>query len=129
MRALKMFRSLLPLLLVATLMGGTVQGALLDLGPIVPPVIGSTPPNLGHGFPLWYRDTNRVPLQLCVEEVPGCLPFVKPNPNQPMRYPDNMPDEIMYWSAQVGPKGSVSADSPEVSPAGHVAESTLQPPW
>lgn len=92
------FNSLfLPLLLVLTLLTGNVQAALLDIGPVVPAVFGSTPPNLGHGFPLWYRDTNRVPLQLCTDEA-MCL-FLRPNTAAPVSFPLNMPDEVFFFSA------------------------------
>jgi hypothetical protein len=99
MRTFKMVSTaLLQLLLAVALLTGNARGALLDLGPTVAPVIGSTPPNLRHGFPLWYRDTNRVPLQLCTDEV-MCL-FLRPNTAQPTRFPDNMPDEVFFYSAE-----------------------------
>jgi len=78
----------------------TAQAALLDFGPIVPEVIGSTPPNIGHGYPAWFRDTNRVPLQLCLDEVGGCLFLAadRPDLTQPLAFP-NLPDELFYYSA------------------------------
>ncbi|MBL0225525.1 MAG: hypothetical protein IPQ16_08125 [Geobacteraceae bacterium] len=97
MKHVTLFRILLPLLLIAVLMTGIAYAALLDEGPTVPAVIGSTPPTLGHGFPLWYRDTNRVPLQLCTNTA-MCL-FALPNPLQPARFPDNMPNEVFFHSA------------------------------
>jgi hypothetical protein len=95
--------TLLPTLATLTVMlTGNVQAALLDIGPPVPVVIGSTAPNMGHGFPAWFRDSNRVPLQLCVELVPGCLLLAAdlPNPAEPPRFPDNLPGEIFYYSAE-----------------------------
>jgi hypothetical protein len=97
----RIFKLLPALLLLLTLQAGNSQAVLLDFGPIVPKVVGSTLPNLGHGFPLWFRDTNRVPLQLCLVETPGCF-FLNadlPNPGQPVVFPTNIPDEIMYYTA------------------------------
>ncbi len=87
-------------LMAMSMLAGTVQAALLDFGPVVPEVVGSTPPNIQAGFPLWFRDTNRVPLQLCLEEVPGCLfaAVDRPNLAQPLAFP-NIPDELFYYSA------------------------------
>jgi len=98
MRRFRLFPVLLQLLLVVTLLAGNAQAALLDLGANVPPVFGSTPPNLGHGFPLWFRDTNRVPLQLCMDEN-MCL-FLRPNTAAPISFPLNMPDEVFFYSAE-----------------------------
>ena len=75
----------------------TARAALLDMGPTVPPVVGSTPPTLGHGFPLWYRDINRVPLELCTNEA-MCF-FARPNPLAPVSFPVNMPDEVFFYAA------------------------------
>jgi hypothetical protein len=95
------FKALLPVLMVFTFLTGSAGAALLDFGPIVPEVVGSTSPNIGHGFPAWFRDTNRVPLQMCLEEVPGCLFAAadRPDPLAPARFPDNLPDELFYYSA------------------------------
>jgi len=97
MKNFKVFiASLLPLLLVVTLLTGKVEAALLDVGPVVPEVNPSTAPALGHGFPLWYRDTNRVPLQLCIDRNGMCL-TAEPFPAQTQRFPDNMGDELFWW--------------------------------
>lgn len=90
----------MPVLMLMTMMAGTAQAALLDFGPIVPEVVGSTPPNIRAGFPAWFRDTNRVPLQLCLEEVPGCLfaAVDRPDLTKPLAFP-NIPDELFYYSA------------------------------
>ena len=90
----------LPVLMLMAIMAGTAQAALLDFGPIVPEEVGSTPPNLRTGFPAWFRDSNRVPLQLCLEEVPGCLfaAVDRPDLTQPLAFP-NVPDELFYYSA------------------------------
>ena len=78
--------------------GVTVDAALLDVGPTVPQVLNSTEPNLGHGFPAWYRDTNRLPLELCMNEA-MCF-FAPPDPLLPVSFPGNMPDEAFYWAAE-----------------------------
>jgi len=100
MKLKQLFKTLLPLLLIAMLLSGNAQAALLDFGPIVPEVVGSTPPNIRAGFPLWFRDTNRVPLELCLEEVPGCLfaAVDRPDLTKPLAFP-NIPDELFYYSA------------------------------
>lgn len=75
--------------------------ALLDVGPVVTQELNSTPPK--HGFPLWYRDTNRVPLEVCLSKTasangPMCL-TAEPNPGAPFSFPDNIGDEVFWWSA------------------------------
>ena len=97
MKIFKLFMaSLLPLLMVAVLLTGNVQAALLDVGPTVPEVNPSTEPTLGHGFPLWYRDNNRVPLQLCTDRNGMCL-TAEPFPLLPLSFPDNLSDELFWW--------------------------------
>ena len=51
-----------------------------------------------NGYPLWYKDTNNVRLQLCLD--PGdanCIMGDLPTPGQPVSFPDNFPDEA-FWS-------------------------------
>jgi hypothetical protein len=95
MRLKKLIRSCLPLLLAVTLLAGAAQAALLDLGPVVPQVIGATAP-VGHGFPSWYRDANRVPLEPCMNEA-MCF-FANPSPPLPISFPTNIPPELFYWA-------------------------------
>lgn len=98
MKNFKRFTTLfIPLLLVALLLAGEGRAALLDLGPVVPEVNPSAEPTLGHGFPLWYRDTNRVPLQLCLDRANGMCLTAEPFPLQPLRFPDNLGDELFWW--------------------------------
>lgn len=101
---LRRLLTLLPALVLtlAVLLTGSAQARLLDFGPPVPEVVGSAAPNMGHGFPAWFRDSNRVPLQLCQEEVAGCffLQADAPNPAQPVVFPTNVPDELFYYSAE-----------------------------
>lgn len=86
---------------VSAVMPAPAPAALLDVGPTIPQVLNSTPPQ--HGFPLWYRDTNRVPLELCLTKAasangPMCL-TAEPNPAAPFSFPDNLGDEVFWWVA------------------------------
>ncbi|MRR54722.1 MAG: hypothetical protein EG822_09460 [Deltaproteobacteria bacterium] len=90
--------TLLPALAtLAVLLTGNSQAALLDVGPVVPEVVGSSEPNIGHGYPLWYRDTNRVPLQLCLDTANGMCLLEQPNPLAPLSFPDNIGPELFYF--------------------------------
>lgn len=87
--------------LLSVMVPTVVMSALLDVGPIVPQVINSTPPQ--HGFPLWYRDTNRVPLEICLSRTasvngPMCL-TQEPFTALPLSFPDNFGPEAFWWSA------------------------------
>ena len=73
-------------------------GSLVQVGPI----------DAQNGFPTWYRDkdgngaTSR--LELCLPVAPTtvdpyCAPPALPNPNAPMSYPANYPDEMFYQLA------------------------------
>jgi hypothetical protein len=51
-----------------------------------------------NGFPLWYKDTNNVRLELCLDPGdPNCILGAVPDPGQPISFPDNFPDEG-FWS-------------------------------
>jgi hypothetical protein len=55
-----------------------------------------------NGYPLWYKDTNNVRLELCTD--PGdamCIMGNLPHPGQPVSFPDNFPDEAFWSSASV----------------------------
>lgn len=97
MKGFRITSLLLSLMLVMAMVAGNVQAALLDVGPTVPEVIGSSEPNLGHGFPLWYRDTNRVPLQLCTDRASGMCLTAEPNALAPLSFPGNLGDELFWW--------------------------------
>lgn len=59
--------------------------------------VGPTSPT--DGFPVWYRDTNGLALQLCLDpNDPLCnfLPGDVPDPTQPVSFPDNFPEEAFY---------------------------------
>ncbi len=107
MLRLRRFFGLLPVFLtLLSLTPINAQAALLDVGPVVTQVNPSTEgtfgagnPPLGHGFPLWYRDTNRVPLQLCTDRTSGMCLTAEPNPLAALSFPNNLGDELFWWSA------------------------------
>lgn len=114
MRHVKLIQQLLSLLVAVTLLAGTAQAALLDVGPTVAEVNPSSPPQ--HGFPLWYRDTNRVPLELCLSTaasptlLPGaimCSLLAGPTYDltQPLNFPGNFPDELFWWTGDARLRG------------------------
>ncbi|NUR07825.1 MAG: hypothetical protein HOQ22_06265 [Nocardioidaceae bacterium] len=52
-----------------------------------------------NGFPLWYQDTNGVRLELCTDPNDAlCIMGDVPNPQAPVSFPDNFPDEA-FWSS------------------------------
>ena len=54
-----------------------------------------------NGFPIWYKDTNNVKLELCTDPAdPYCIMGEVPNPGQPVSFPDNFPDEAFWSSAE-----------------------------
>src|SRR5690242_3974004 len=67
------------------------DGSLTQVGPIAE-----------HGFPSWYRDSNGVRLEPCITlDDPLCavLPDTVANPDAPISFPDNFPDEAFYQLA------------------------------
>lgn len=70
---------------------------------------GATPPRLSsagpldplHGFPLWFADGSDLRLELVLEPDP-LAPAVgdRPQPQLPLRFPDNFPDEAFYFFAE-----------------------------
>jgi len=51
-----------------------------------------------NGYPLWFKDTNNVRLELCLDPSDSnCIMGDLPNPGQPVSFPDNFPDEA-FWS-------------------------------
>lgn len=58
------------------------------------------PTNSEHGFPVWYEDGNGLTLDLCVDPAdPMCLAAPLPNPDQPIAFPGNFPDESSWFNA------------------------------
>lgn len=69
--------------------GGTV--GLKQVGPI----------DETNGFPIWYKDTNNVRLELCLDPSdPFCIMGDLPNPQAPVSFPGNFPDEAFWASAE-----------------------------
>ncbi len=59
-----------------------------------------------NGYPLWFKDTNNVRLQLCLDPSDAnCIMGDLPHPGQPVSFPDNFPDEA-FWSV-----GDVNLDA------------------
>jgi hypothetical protein len=51
------------------------------------------------GFPNWYKDSKGTRIEPCLDNAnPLCniLPDTMPNPDQPVSFPDNFPDEFFY---------------------------------
>lgn len=54
-----------------------------------------------NGFPIWYKDTNNVKLELCTDPGdPYCIMGEVPDPSQPVSFPNNFPDEAFWSSAE-----------------------------
>jgi hypothetical protein len=54
-----------------------------------------------NGFPLWYKDTNNVKLELCLDPADSnCIMGEVPDPAKPVSFPDNFPDEAFWSSAE-----------------------------
>jgi hypothetical protein len=52
-----------------------------------------------NGFPVWYKDSNDVSLQLCLDGNEPLCGFAAgdfPKPDQPTSFPDNFPGEAFY---------------------------------
>ena len=90
---------------VATLMLAA-SGALVASAVTPPPAHNNKtvglkqvgPIDEANGFPIWYKDTNNVKLELCTDPGdPYCIMGEVPNPGQPISFPDNFPDEA-FWS-------------------------------
>jgi hypothetical protein len=59
-------------------------------------------PLADHGFPSWYRDSNGVRLEPCVtlnDPLCSALPDTVADPNAPISFPNNFPDEMFYQLA------------------------------
>lgn len=71
--------------------GSPRQGSLTQVGPIA-----------DNGFPAWYRDSNGLRLEACVTmDDPLCAVTADtvPDPDAPISFPDNFPDEMFYQLA------------------------------
>ncbi len=87
-------KSMLPLtLLIAGVLISSTAGAQIRVGPTDPVT----------GFPLWYEDDTGLRLDLC-DHQQACF-FAPPDPNAPVTFPGNYPDEAFYWAADAGMDG------------------------
>jgi hypothetical protein len=58
------------------------------------------PANPAHGFPDWYRDSNGIELEPCLDaRDPNCNAPPVPDPAAEPTFPDNFPDEFFYMLA------------------------------
>jgi hypothetical protein len=65
-------------------------------------------PKTTGGFPRWYTEKNStrpggpLKLGLCVDSTldPLCLAAPQPDPDSPISFPDNFPDEAFWWTAE-----------------------------
>lgn len=100
-------RALLVAVLAITM---TLVGAGLVASALAPPpahqqnTVGLRqvgPIDEANGYPLWYRDTNNVKLELCLDpNDSNCIMGEVPDPTQPVSFPDNFPDEAFYAAAE-----------------------------
>ena len=59
----------------------------------------SGPVNSEYGFPSWYADSSGVRLEPCLDDedpLCGFLPGDIPNPDVPITFPENFPEEFFY---------------------------------
>lgn len=85
--------------LLMALMASTVALiALADHGPAGSHLAVVGPVSPTNGYPVWYRDANGLTLELCLDTNGLCL-AEPPDPNQPLSFPDNFPDEAFWWAA------------------------------
>ncbi|TMA49444.1 MAG: hypothetical protein E6J76_13240, partial [Deltaproteobacteria bacterium] len=72
------------------------------------PLVGFGPIDPADGFPQYYLDSSNLGLSECLDFV--CDPALGvPNPNKPVRFPDNFPSEFFYQRAVAnmnGPNGT-----------------------
>jgi hypothetical protein len=81
--------------------GGASAAPVPPVGP--PSHLKAVGPISGeNGFPVWYKDSNNVSMGLCLngaDPLCGFLPGDIPNPDLPVSFPDNFPDESFYQLA------------------------------
>ena len=58
------------------------------------------PIDVTNGYPVWFQDSNSVALEACLDLLdPLCLqPIPAPNPQQPVSFPNNFPEEVFWWT-------------------------------
>src|SRR5437899_115725 len=57
-------------------------------------------PNVANGYPRWYQDWRGLRLEPCLDTTPddpcGVIAGGLPNPEEPVVFPTNFPDEFFY---------------------------------
>src|SRR2546422_128852 len=82
--------SALLLAFVLSIPAGTVRAQ-----PCFTPLVGFGPIDPADGFPLYYQDSTGLALAQCLDAVcAGPLGFVLPNPNLPLSFPVNFPQDV-----------------------------------
>ena len=81
---------------------GNTEAELISRGPNLKQV---GPINESNGFPLWYKDSNNVKLELCLDPKDQYCGLVPEGPddfdaNKPIIFPDNYPGEAFYQLAE-----------------------------
>ena len=78
---------------------GNTEAEIISRGPNLKQV---GPINDSNGFPLWYKDSNDVKLELCLDpDDPLCgLVAEDFDPNKPITFPNNYPGEAFYQLAE-----------------------------
>jgi len=60
-------------------------------------------PNVANGYPRWYQDWRGLRLEPCLDTTPddpcGVIAGGLPNPEEPVVFPTNFPDEFFYMRA------------------------------
>jgi hypothetical protein len=79
------------ILAYAEVIGTPNSGGLVAVGPT----------SGEHGFPVWYKDSQNIRLEPCIDvSDPNCAAAAPlPDPSKPMSFPDNFPDEMFYQLA------------------------------
>jgi hypothetical protein len=84
-----------------------LSGALAASAVVVPPAntggLTAVGPVSGeNGFPVWYKDSNGVRLEACLDGADPFCGFAAgdiPDPTRPVSFPDNFPEEFFYQQA------------------------------
>src|SRR5262245_51169616 len=95
---MKAFVRLLVVMLLAAGFGATPS---VQAQCVVPPLSRVGPVDPVHGFPQYYMDSNGLALAPCLNFT--CDPALAlPDPNAPVVFPTNFPDEFFYFRAIAG---------------------------
>ncbi|MEH7238182.1 PKD domain-containing protein [Bacillus sp. JJ1562] len=80
--------------------------------PNVPKLAQVGPINDFNGFPIWYKDSKGVKLELCLDAQDPLCGLVPEDfdPNKPIVFPDNYPGEAFYQLAEAEMEGNNGRD-------------------